>query len=88
MAVTIFFGFNFSFTGLSGVLRSRMDYEDVCHNLLVCIPKAGTREMRNSSSGERCVMADIKSCSPILYDCNLRAVTKFIVAAEMTLFLL
>ena len=88
MAVSIFFVFNFSFTGLSGVLKSKTDYGNVCHNLLACIPKTGTREMRNSSCGEMCVMADIKSCSPILCDYNLRAVTKFIVAAEMTLFLL
>lgn len=88
MAVSIFFVFSFSFTGLPGVLKSKMDYENVCHDLLACIPKTGIHEMRNSSRGEMCVMADTKSCSPILYDYNLRAVTKFIIAAEMTLFLL
>lgn len=88
MAVSVFFGFNFSFTGLSGALKSEMKHENVRHNLLARTPKTGTREMRNSSSGEVCVMADIKSCSPILYDYNLRAVSEFIIAAEMTLFLL
>lgn len=68
MSVSVFFVFNFSFTGLSGVLKSNMDYENVCHNLLACIAKTGTGEMRNSSSGEMCIMANIKSCSPILCD--------------------
>lgn len=31
------------------------------------------------------VMVGIKSCSPILYELNLRALTRFITAAEMTL---
>lgn len=45
--------------------------------------------MRNSSSGGMCVMADIKSCSPILSDYNpLRAVPQFIISAEITPFLL
>lgn len=87
MAVSLFFGCNFSFTGLRGVLKSKMDYENVCHSLLACIPKTGTSEMRNSSPGEMCIMTDIKSCSPILHDYNLRPVTKFTIAAEITLFL-
>lgn len=29
MSVSVFFVFNFSFTGLSGVLKSNMDYENV-----------------------------------------------------------
>lgn len=83
------FIFNFSFAGLSSVLRSKMDYDNACHSLFSCIPKRGTCEMRNSSSGAMCVMADIKSCSPILSDYNpLRAVPQFIISAEMTPFLL
>lgn len=66
MAVSIFFVLNFSFTGLSGVLKNKMKYENVFHNLLTRIPKTGTHEMRNSSSEEMCVTADIKSCSTMI----------------------
>lgn len=45
--------------------------------------------MRSYSSEGMCVMADTKSCSPILNDYNpLRAVPQFIISADITLFLL
>lgn len=84
MADSVFFKFKFSFTGLSGVLKNKMDYENVCHNLLACIPETGTCEIRNSSYGKICVMANIKSCSPMLNDYNLKPVIKFIVGAELS----